>query len=259
MDRLCSIIVVLLLTRPLISSTSQEEFKVYSEPKHIQVCEGDSVTFNCFFQPGGKHKVSWYYSQTPNLGCDSLTDKIPEEQHFYTQKNDICATLNINSIKTNESGWYFCKVTKDIPFLENKCSDGIQVLVDTNSTQEYPKQTQTLTQNLTTQDSPTTCLISATTIPTTSSTPPYSIAQWRIWLALAVGCVVLVVLIVVICILTRKPKEIIYENTKPVESSCWRQNRTKMEICDLPKSQKTDTIKPLRKYDTLSSNRIHRP
>ncbi|RXN18035.1 prolyl 3-hydroxylase 2 [Labeo rohita] len=127
--------------------------------------------------PGGKYKVTWHYSQTPNLGCDS--NKIPEEQHFYTTQNDTLATLNINSIKINESGWYFCKVTKDIPFLKRECK-GIQV-------------------------------------------------------------------------------DLIYENTKPVESNCWRRNRTKTDICDLPASKKTETIKPLRKYDTLSSNRIRRP
>ncbi|XP_016100414.1 uncharacterized protein [Sinocyclocheilus grahami] len=257
MDRVCSAI-FLLFIGGVIGGSREERLNVYLEPKYAEVCEGDSVTINCTFQPGGNYKLRWYYSAT-DLDCNSGTERLHKKWHNNKENNVNWSVFTINSIKTNDIGWYFCSVVRDIPVLDQKCSNGIQVLVDTNSTQEYPKQTQTLTQNLTTQDSPTTCLISATTIPTTSSTPPYSIAQWRIWLALAVGCVVLVVLIVVICILTRKPKEIIYENTKPVESSCWRQNRTKMEICDLPKSQKTDTIKPLRKYDTLSSNRIHRP
>ncbi|XP_016409775.1 uncharacterized protein LOC107741536 [Sinocyclocheilus rhinocerous] len=260
MDRLCSRIVLLLLTGALISSKNPEELNVYLEPKYIKVCLGDSVTINCTFQPSGKYKLRWYYSPTDS-DCNSGTEGLHEKRRIYTENNDTWSVFTINSIKTNESGWYFCKVTRDIPVLDQKCSNGIQVLVDANSTQEYPKQPQMQnpTQNLTTQDSPTTCLISATTIPSTSSRPPTSFTQWWIWLASAVGCAVLLVSVVVICILTRKPEEIIYENTKPMESSYWRRNRTKMDICDLPSSKKTDTIKPLRKYDTLSSNRIRRP
>ncbi|KAK2907062.1 hypothetical protein Q8A67_006047 [Cirrhinus molitorella] len=245
MDQLCSTIFFLLLTGHLINRTSQEELSVHLEPKYIHVCEGESITINCTFQPGGTHKVSWHYSQKPDLGCDS--NKIPEEQRFHTNRSDTWATLNINSTKTNDSGWYFCMVTKDIPVLEKKCSNGTQVQVDVNITKVKPTQMPNQTDILTTQDSPKTCLITTTAIPTTSSTKPFSIVQWWIWLAIAVGCVVLVVTIVCIYMLTRKPKDIIYENTKPVESRCWRHNRTKMDICDLPASKKTDTIKPLRK------------
>ncbi|XP_048022284.1 uncharacterized protein LOC125252761 [Megalobrama amblycephala] len=246
MDLLCARIFLLVVTGALISNTFQvEELNVQLEPKNSTVCEGDSVTLNCTFQPAGKYKVKWYYSQT-NLGCNSATDGIS------TENNDNWSTFNIPSIKTNDSGWYFCKVTRDIPILIESCSDGIQVLVYANKTPENQ------TPNPTTEDLPNTCM--TTTITSTpSSDPPSFDHPWWIWVALAVGCVVLVVSIVVIYILTRKPKDIIYENTKPVESGCWRRNRNQMDICNLPASKKTETIKPLRKYDTLSSNRNRRP
>ncbi|XP_048022314.1 uncharacterized protein LOC125252777 isoform X2 [Megalobrama amblycephala] len=113
----------------LISNTFQvEELNVQLEPKNSTVCEGDSVTLNCTFQPAGKYKVKWYYSQT-NLGCNSATDGIREKLRISTENNDNWSTFNIPSIKTNDSGWYFCKVTRDIPILMENCSDGIQVLV----------------------------------------------------------------------------------------------------------------------------------
>ncbi|XP_052394470.1 uncharacterized protein LOC127942657 [Carassius gibelio] len=256
MDRRCTIIVVLLFTGALTSSTSPEELQVNLEPKYIKVCEGDSVTFNCTFQPGGSYKLKWYYSPT-DLDCNSGTKRLLEKSHYNTENLSI---FTINSIKLNESGWYFCKVTRDIPVLIEECSSGTQVLVDAKNTTGNTAQPrmQKTTQNLTTQDPPTTCSIIATTIPTTTIPPPPNDVPWWIWLALAAGCVVLLVSIVVVWILTRKPEENIYENTKPVESSCWRRNQTKVDICDV-QSKKTDTIKPLRKYDTLSSNRIRRP
>ncbi|XP_039524608.1 uncharacterized protein LOC120477197 isoform X2 [Pimephales promelas] len=260
MDRLCAGIVLLLVTGVLISNTLQEELNVHLEPKNIAVCEGESVTLNCTFQPARKYKVKLYYSQTPDLDCTSTTDRASEKWHK-SEKNDTWSTFIISSIKTDDSGWYFCEVTIDIPVLVKKCSDGIQVLVEANSSQEYANQTGNQTENPTTEDVPTTCTTSAaTTLTLTPSSPdsPNHI-HWWIWLALAVGCVVLVVSIVVLYILTRKTEETIYENTKPVETGCWRRNRNQMEISNLAASKKTETIKPLRKYDTLSSNRNRRP
>ncbi|XP_051767320.1 uncharacterized protein LOC127521892 isoform X2 [Ctenopharyngodon idella] len=253
MDRLCARIFLLVVTAGVLISNT--ELIVHLEPKNITVCEGDSVTLNCTFQPGGKYKVKWYYSQTPYLDCNSATDEKREKWLISTGNNDTWSTFNITSITTNDSGWYFCKVTRDIPVLVHNCSDGIQVLVDANSTQN---QTENQPPSTTTEALPTTCL-NATITSTSTSDPPNFDHPWWIWVALAVGCVVLVVSVVVLYILTRKSKDIIYENTKPVESGCWRRNRNQMDNCNLPASKKTETIKPLRKYDTLSSNRNRRP
>ncbi|XP_067254827.1 uncharacterized protein [Chanodichthys erythropterus] len=258
MDRLCARIFLLVVTGALISHTFQvEELNVQLEPKNITVCEGDSVTLNCTFQPAGKYKVKLYYSQT-NIDCNSATDEIREKLHISSENNDNWSTFNFPSIKTSDSGWYFCKVTRDIPILKENCSDGIQVLVYANKTPESPNQTENQPPDSTTEGLPTTCMTTTIT-PTPSSDLHRFDHPWWIWVALAVGCVVLVVSIVVIYILTRKSKDIIYENTKPVESGCWRRNRNQMDICNLPASKKTETIKPLRKYDTLSSNRNRRP
>ncbi|KAK7137153.1 hypothetical protein R3I93_017276 [Phoxinus phoxinus] len=264
MDRLCAGSVLLLVTGVLISNTLQEErLNVHLEPKYIKVCEGESVSINCTFQPGGRYKVKLYYSRTPDLDCNSPTVRTSEKWHINTGNNDNWSTFNISSIKTDDSGWYFCKVTRDIPVLEEKCSDGIQVLVDANRSQENRTDgptrstTDNQTQNSTTEDISTTCTSATPTLPLSSDSPGH--IHWWIWLALAVGCVVLVVSIVVIYIFTRKTTENIYENTKPVESGCWRRNRNQMEISNLAASKKTETIKPLRKYDTLSSNRNRRP
>lgn len=116
-------------TEALISNTLQEkQMNVHLEPKYAEVCEGASVTMTCTFQPNENYILSWHYSQTPILDCRSAY-KIPEEQRFLKKKKEDWSTLNITFIKANESGWYFCLVTQDIPVLIQHCSNGIQVLV----------------------------------------------------------------------------------------------------------------------------------
>ncbi|KAK7137152.1 hypothetical protein R3I93_017275 [Phoxinus phoxinus] len=108
----------------------EERLNVHLEPKYIEVCEGESITINCTFQPGGQYKVKLYYSLRPDLDSNSPTVRTREKWHINTGNNDTWSTFSISSIKTDDSGWYFCKVTRDIPVLEEKCSDGIQVLVN---------------------------------------------------------------------------------------------------------------------------------
>ncbi|XP_051980373.1 uncharacterized protein LOC127641411 [Xyrauchen texanus] len=243
MDRPCNEIFFLLIAGALIRSTFQN---LHLPPKYIKVCEGDSVTINCTILPVDmKYKVTWHYYQTSNYDCDS-NNKL-KGQH----RN----TLYINDIRTNESGWYSCKVVIDIPYLKEQCSNGTQVIVDANitSTQENQNDTQNWNQNTTNVHN--TCLFNATTSPIGS----FHRGEWWIWLALAVGCVVLVVLIVVIRILTGRPKETIYENTKPQKEGCWTCSWNRTESFELPASKKNETIKPLRKYDCISTNKIRRP
>ncbi|XP_051549731.1 uncharacterized protein LOC127438283 [Myxocyprinus asiaticus] len=245
MDRLYSEIFFLLIAGALIRSTFQN---LHLTPKYIKVCEGASVTINCTTPSVAiGYKVSWHYYQTSEANCDSKSKL--EGQHSNT--------LYINDIRTNESGWYFCKFIIDIPYLEEQCSNGTQVIVDANitSTQENQNDTQNWNQNTTNLHN--TCLFNATT--TTSPIGSFHLGEWWIWLALAVGCVVLVMSIVVIRILTCRTKEIIYENTKPQRQGCWTCSRNRTESFDLPASKKNETIKPLRKYDCISTNKIRRP
>ncbi|XP_051551027.1 uncharacterized protein LOC127439046 [Myxocyprinus asiaticus] len=251
MDRLYREIFFLLVTGVFIRSTFQKEkLHILLKPKYIKVCEGASVTINCTFPSSNMmYKVSWHYSQTSDSMCD-LNNKL-KGQHTYSVINRTWSTLHINDIRSNESGWYSCYVIRDIPYLEEVCSNGTHVIVDANipSTNKNQDKTQNTT-NL-----PTTYSSSAT--PSTSTS--FILGIWWIWLALAVGCVVLVVSIVVICILACRTKEIIYENTNPQKPGCWTCPWNQTESCDLPASKKTETIKPLRKYDSISTNRNRRP
>lgn len=256
MDRLFAGILLLFVTAgDLFSDTFQQPI-IHVHPKQINVCEGASVKINCNFEPRENHKASWHYSKTPTSDCGSLTDRINEDQ--YEENVYTWPILKINSTKTNDSGWYYCKITQDIPVLEEKCSDGAELIVKANSNRTPGTIIETLnqTQNPTTVNSPPCTSAPATS--TTTALKPFIFNEWWIWFAVAVGIAVVVVSIVAICILTHDSKEIIYENTKQPESGRWTKKKTKMDICNTPPSKKFDTIKPLRKYDTYSNNRTQR-
>ncbi|XP_051978273.1 uncharacterized protein LOC127639958 isoform X2 [Xyrauchen texanus] len=256
MDRLYSEIFFLLITGVFIRSTFQKEkLHVHLKPKNIKVREGASVTIKCTF-PSSDMKVSWHYSQTSNSICD-LNNKL-QGQHINSVINRTWSTLHINNIRSNESGWYSCNVIRDIPYLEEVCSNGTHVIVDVNipsthDNQDKTRNTRNFNQNTT--NLPTTYSSSATT----STSISFNLGIWWIWLALAVGCVVLVVSVVVIWILACRTKETIYENTKPQKPGCWTCPWNRTESFEMPASKKTETIKPLRKYDSISTNRNHRP
>ncbi|XP_073793853.1 uncharacterized protein [Danio rerio] len=252
MDRLFAGILLIFVTAGDLFSDAFQQSIIHVHPKQINVCEGASVKINCTFEPSKNHKVSWHYSKTPTLDCGSLPSRIKEK--VYTWQ-----ILKINSTKTNDSGWYYCKITQDIPVLEEKCSDGAEVIVEANSNRTPGTSNETLnqTQNPTTVNSPPCTSAPATS--TTTAVESFVFNEWWIWFAVAVGIAVVVVSIVAICILTHDSKEIIYENTKqPSESGRWTKKKTKMDICNMPPSKKFDTIKPLRKYDTYSNNRTQR-
>ncbi|XP_051978271.1 uncharacterized protein LOC127639958 isoform X1 [Xyrauchen texanus] len=203
MDRLYSEIFFLLITGVFIRSTFQKEkLHVHLKPKNIKVREGASVTIKCTF-PSSDMKVSWHYSQTSNSICD-LNNKL-QGQHINSVINRTWSTLHINNIRSNESGWYSCNVIRDIPYLEEVCSNGTHVIVDVNipsthDNQDKTRNTRNFNQNTT--NLPTTYSSSATT----STSISFNLGIWWIWLALAVGCVVLVVSVVVIWILACRTK-----------------------------------------------------
>lgn len=255
MDRLFAGVLLLFVTGDLFCHAVQDLI-IHVHPKQIDVCEGASVKINCRYKSSENYKVSWHYSKIQTSDCNSLTDKIYEDQdkeNMYTRP-----ILKINSTKTNDSGWYYCKITQDIPVLEEKCSDGAKLFVEANRNRTPGTSNETLNQ---TQNPTTVNSLPCTSAPATSTTTalkPFIFNEWWIWFAVAVGIAVAVVSIVAICILTHDSKEIIYENTKQPESGRWTKKKTKMDICNTPPSKKFDTIKPLRKYDTYSNNRTQR-
>lgn len=96
---------------------------------NITVCEGTSFQINCTWtlMRGMQGKVSWHFNPAYN-NCDSR--EIGEKSSFSSQENNnTLSTFKNAYARITDSGWYFCKVTLDIPILRRECSNGLYILI----------------------------------------------------------------------------------------------------------------------------------
>lgn len=110
------------------SALGLKPLHVHLEPTtNLRVCEGASVGIKCIWNQPDNVKMSWYFSKNASDGCN--LSSINNGTSFLFTITDTWSILTNPHIRTNESGWYFCKVTKDIPYLKENCSNGLHVLV----------------------------------------------------------------------------------------------------------------------------------
>ncbi|XP_055077276.1 uncharacterized protein LOC117370201 isoform X2 [Periophthalmus magnuspinnatus] len=166
----------LLLTAGMVSSTSQiislEENQTETKIEVIQ--EGSNVSLHCRLWPNsqGRCKVIWLFNSSRN----SKTD--------HKNLSDLCSTMGtytLDKVFQNNSGWYSCESTREIPNLQTKVSNWIRLIVNPEN-------------------------------------PPFVWSDWM-WIALGATGLVLVILVIVFFMLRRgqlKERECpIYANTRP--------------------------------------------
>ncbi|KAM8745615.1 uncharacterized protein AB9X84_016764 isoform 3-T3 [Acanthopagrus schlegelii] len=159
---------------------------------------GSPLIFKCNLDTTGNQRVwvDWYFNPSGDLFNESTlldpknrstkTSTVVPDKRKVDDKDDeqILYTYTLGA-KYNDSGWYFCKVRKDIPILKVYVSNGTKVVITT--------------------------------------VPPKAIFQLWHWIVLGVSAFVLIVLLVM-CILLRRrwrrsrAEDPIYANTRPVLS-----------------------------------------
>ncbi|XP_067280396.1 titin-like [Pseudorasbora parva] len=122
---------------------SYEEFSVIQSPSTITVNEGESAQISCCWnittEANNVVKVNWLKNGT----------RIPEEKRInQTVPIKNCSVLNITSIVKTDTGYYVCKVIKDIPFLIKK--EGIKTVLNVS---DRVNSTETTTQGIITSTS----------------------------------------------------------------------------------------------------------
>ncbi|XP_043090343.1 uncharacterized protein LOC122341076 isoform X5 [Puntigrus tetrazona] len=132
---LCGILMSCLCFR---ATDSNEELSVIQSPPSITVNEGDSALINCCWSKiTQKPKITWYINET------KLSDV---KQELYEPETQNCSVLNFTNILKNATGHYVCKVTQDIPVLNEKKGSGTVLFVNdskTETTAEVSNSTQT--------------------------------------------------------------------------------------------------------------------
>ncbi|XP_026873913.1 uncharacterized protein LOC113582377 [Electrophorus electricus] len=165
----------------------------------FEVCLGSNTIINCSFQTSEKTlKVGWYISQKQSLPGERINTIFPNgtlNNHYQEERGSTWSFLTIKNITSNDSGWYYCKVIQDIPLLK-----------ESNSNSSYLK----IKEEENTTSSPTSCVTDSPVIVRTGSV----LGKWWVWLALPLGCAVLITNLVVIRLTCcRRQEGPVYENT----------------------------------------------
>ncbi|TNN66774.1 hypothetical protein EYF80_023016 [Liparis tanakae] len=104
---------------------------------------GSSVTFNCRLRVPAfdRLRVFWYFNSTSFSDSNTLQEKIKEKSPGLTSGDqDPDAPWRMHTlinVTERESGWYFCKITIEIPLLSTTNSSGTKVVIMTAPTDTF--------------------------------------------------------------------------------------------------------------------------
>ncbi|XP_014072379.1 transmembrane and immunoglobulin domain-containing protein 2 isoform X2 [Salmo salar] len=127
------------LVKPRLSTVILDQ-----PPRTVEVHLGSSLTLNCSFMPQTRVKVNWYFSPTGHSSCSSntllyssthsadKTVKLGAGGHESKESRKSWSRLILKDVTHNNSGWYFCHVSVEIPVLQQACSNGTQVNISDN-------------------------------------------------------------------------------------------------------------------------------
>ncbi|XP_028444258.1 uncharacterized protein LOC114562157 isoform X2 [Perca flavescens] len=217
---------LLFLTALVISG---QAFVILDEmPKRMEVAFGSSVNFQCGLKAvdDSRFWVKWYFNPSgasfneSHQFCNkSVKPSNQTNQDLREEEPDTQCWIKSN-VTHQDSGWYFCKVTIEIPSLTHKCSNGTEVIIST-----------------------------------VSHTYNVHLNHW-IWILLGVSTFILIVLLV-LCVLLRRRlrrsrgEDPIYANTRPVANK-QPSPRPAMAVDNLKTASSSQNLRnpsPGRRYD----------
>lgn len=104
-------------------------------PKMVKACTGSHTTISCMFHTDVKGlKVAWYFDKTSDFNDRKNINELHSPpgsnvRHYHEEKGHTASYLTIRNVTLNDSGWYFCQVTQDIPILISNLSNGSELVI----------------------------------------------------------------------------------------------------------------------------------
>ncbi|XP_022615075.1 uncharacterized protein LOC111232023 isoform X2 [Seriola dumerili] len=95
----------------------------------VKVDLGSSLNLCCFLlkETYQRFRVSWYFNRNePSLNNSQNISEMIAGENISTQGD---THLMLHNVMHNNSGWYFCKVTSEIPYHTITCSNGTRVVI----------------------------------------------------------------------------------------------------------------------------------
>ncbi|XP_033478464.2 uncharacterized protein LOC117254359 isoform X2 [Epinephelus lanceolatus] len=254
---------VVLLTAAVLVISGQAPVILDENIREERVPSGSTLTFHCRLRTENhsRLRVVWYFKRSgPSLN-DSLrihTEMVNKSARTSTvasnkpkqdskdEGRDTEGTLSVYTLSNateENSGWYFCEVIIEIPFLTKKRSNGTKVVISKSIEHTtYPSR-------------PIVTAKQATVSPTDG--PPI-IDLWM-WIILGVSAFILIVLLVTCVCLRRtwrrnRGEDPVYANTRRQPSP-----RPGMDnLKTVPSSQHLRNPNPSRTYDDGKRRYKHR-
>ncbi|KAK9519183.1 hypothetical protein VZT92_021927 [Zoarces viviparus] len=213
----------------------------------VKVPLGSSVNFQCRLQiEPGSLRVIWFLNpssfESPNFAKttfnksaknpSSVSNKTKQDYKDEGQDTEgPWPSYTLSNASDQDSGWYFCRVIKDIPTLNYINSSGTEVVITKSKENTTYPATVAPIDNFTLND------------------------QWM-WITLGVSSGILIVLVLlVICVLLRRRRrrsreeDPVYANTRPVAKKQPSPRPGMDHLKAVSSSQNPRNLSPGRKYD----------
>ncbi|KAL4000326.1 uncharacterized protein ACER0C_008097 [Sarotherodon galilaeus] len=196
------ILMLLTVTATAMMIPGQTAICLDYQQKTEEVPSGSNLILNCCLntEHNERYRITWYFNHHgPSVtNSTELTSKVTNKYQNSSMDEDN-RTHTLSNVNRNHSGWYFCKVTTEIPSLTEIHSNGTEVNVSDSEVTTYPS-------NVTN--------IEGQTFP--PADPPALSDNWWIWVVLGASSFILFILTVTCVLHSRRQEsreEPIYANT----------------------------------------------
>ncbi|CAK6955194.1 uncharacterized protein LOC121900196 [Scomber scombrus] len=227
---------LVLLTVAIAVMSAQVTVTLDEEQKRVDVPHGSSLTLYCSLEGQGRFRIAWFFKCCGNKTIDinatvfNKSTKTSNETSSKTKQNlkEDLPKHTLSSVTYNDSGWYFCNVTIEIPYLKHYESKGAEVIVGTGKT---------VTEHTTYQTQ-------------VHVSPTNFFEEWWLWILVG-GSVLVLIVLIIICVLMRRRQHIrelqtpIYGNMRPSP----RPGAPADKLKTVSSCQNLRTPNPGRKYE----------
>ncbi|CAK6955193.1 uncharacterized protein LOC121900196 [Scomber scombrus] len=212
---------LVLLTVAIAVMSAQVTVTLDEEQKRVDVPHGSSLTLYCSLEGQGRFRIAWFFKCCGNKTIDinatvfNKSTKTSNETSSKTKQNlkEDLPKHTLSSVTYNDSGWYFCNVTIEIPYLKHYESKGAEVIV-------------------------------------VHVSPTNFFEEWWLWILVG-GSVLVLIVLIIICVLMRRRQHIrelqtpIYGNMRPSP----RPGAPADKLKTVSSCQNLRTPNPGRKYE----------
>ncbi|XP_071343523.1 uncharacterized protein [Trachinotus anak] len=225
-----STLVLLTVAVAALVVPGQQYVIVDNTTKKEEVTVGSSLTLHCGLgtESYERFRVGWYFNRSgPSWNqSQNISEKIVNKNSTEGKKDEM--KLILLNVTYENSGWYFCKVTSEIPRHTITNSSGTQILIaESFEKTTYPS------------------LLTSKQVAAPKKVP----VPWWMWILLGVSVFILIVMLLLYTLLRKKcgrtDEDPVYINTRPSP----RPGKQVSNLKTVPSSQNLCTPSCGRRYE----------